>query len=102
MLVLDGVYIAHPNATVRFRWVKASISQELTQVKHAISQRVGRFLERDGLLERDAENNSLASDTVSGDPMNELLFGAFPHLSHCRGALGGAQGVYFTNPASHR
>ena len=97
MLFLDGVYIDHPNATARFRWVKASTSQELTQLKHAISHRVGRCLERDGLLERDAENNSLASDAVGGDPI-----GTFPHLPLCRGATGGAQGVYFTNPASLR
>jgi hypothetical protein len=32
--------------------------------------RVGRFLERKGLLERDAENNNLALDTVDEGPMS--------------------------------
>ena len=39
---------------------------------HIIAQRVGRFLERQGLLERDAENSYLASDTVDEDPMTQL------------------------------
>ena len=32
MLFLDGVYVDHPNATARFRWVKAPPTQELTQL----------------------------------------------------------------------
>ena len=73
MLFLDGVYVDHPNGTARFRWVKAPTSQELTQRVHTIAHRVGRFLEQQGLLERDAENSYLASDTVDDDPMNPLL-----------------------------
>jgi hypothetical protein len=38
-----------------------------------IARRVGRYLERQGLLERDAENSYLTTDAVSGDPMNQLL-----------------------------
>ena len=34
--------------------------------------RVGRFLERQGLLTQDAENNYLASDAVDEDPMTQL------------------------------
>jgi len=89
MLVLDGVYVDHPNGTARFRWVKASTSQELTQLAHTIAHRVGRFLERQGLLERDAddcmdaggratqgavaENSYLASGAGDDDPMTPLL-----------------------------
>jgi hypothetical protein len=40
---------------------------------HTLAQRVGRYLERQGLLERDAENSYLASDAVDDDPMNQLL-----------------------------
>lgn len=57
MLFLDGVYLGHPNGTARFRWVKASSSQELTQLVHTIAHRVGRFLERQGLLEQKAETS---------------------------------------------
>lgn len=38
-----------------------------------MAHRVGRFLERQGLLERNAENSYLASDAVDDDPMKELL-----------------------------
>jgi hypothetical protein len=84
MLFLDGVYVDHPNATARFRWVKAPTSQELTQLGHTIAHRVGRFLERQGLLERDAENSYLASDAVDDDPMTPLL----GHLITYRIAVG--------------
>jgi hypothetical protein len=88
MLFLDGVYIDRPDGA-RFRWVKAPTTQELTQLAHTIAQRVGRFLERQGLLERDAddcmdaggratqgavaENSYLAGDAVDEDPMAQLL-----------------------------
>ena len=73
MLFLDGVYVDHSDGTVRFRWVKAPTSAELTPLAHTIAQRVGRYLERQGLLECDAENSYLASDAVDEDPMNQLL-----------------------------
>ncbi len=73
MLFLDGVYIDGPDTSARFRWVKAPTSAELSQLAHAIACRVGRYLERRGLLERDAENSYLASDAVDDDPMKELL-----------------------------
>ena len=73
MLFLDGLYVDRPDGTVRFRWVKAPTSQELTQLAHTIARRVSRFLERQGLLERDAETSYLALDAVDEDPLNQLL-----------------------------
>ena len=73
MLFLDGVYVARPDGATRFRWVKAPTGQELTQLAHTLAHRVGRFLERQGLLERDAENGYLAGDAVDEDPMAQLL-----------------------------
>jgi len=72
MLFLDGVYVDHANGTAQFRWLKAPSSQELTLLAHTIAHRVGRFLERQGQLERDAENNYPASDTVD-DPITPRL-----------------------------
>jgi len=69
MLFLDGVYINGG----KFRWVKAPTSAELTQLAHTIAQRVGRFLERQGLLTQDAENSYMVSDAVDEDPMNQLV-----------------------------
>jgi hypothetical protein len=74
MLFLDGVYIDSENeSNMRFRWVKAPTSAELTQLTHTIAQRVGRFLERQGLLERDAENSYLSGDVVEAGPLGQLL-----------------------------
>ena len=74
MLFLDGVYVDGANgSSTRFRWVKAPTSAELTQLTHTIARRVGRFLERQGLLERDAENSYLSGDGVEGGPLDQLL-----------------------------
>jgi hypothetical protein len=73
MLFLDGVYVERPDGSLLFCWVKAPTSAELTRLAHTIAHRVGRFLERQGLLERDAENSYLALDTVGDDPMTPLL-----------------------------
>ena len=53
--------------------MKSLSSAEITRLTHTIAHRVGRFLERQGLLERDAENSYLASDAVDDDPMTPLL-----------------------------
>jgi hypothetical protein len=99
MLFLDGVYIDRPDG-IRFSWVKAPSSAELTQLTHSIAHRVGRYLERQGLLERDAENSCLAGDAVDDDPLNQLL----GHAITYRIAVGPQQGrkVYTlqTVPAS--
>jgi hypothetical protein len=39
---------------------------------HQIAHRVGRYLERQGWLERDAENDYLALDTADDDPLSVL------------------------------
>jgi hypothetical protein len=49
---------------------------------------VGRFIERQGLLERDAENGYLTTDAVNEDPMNTLL----GHSITYRIAVGSHQG----------
>ena len=46
---------------------------QLTHLTHTIAHRVGRFLERQGLLERDAENSYLAGDVVEGGPLDQLF-----------------------------
>jgi hypothetical protein len=73
MLFLDGVYVDRHDGSTRFRWVSSPTTQELTQLSQTIARRVGRYLERQGLLERDAENSYLTTDAVPEDPMNQLL-----------------------------
>ena len=61
---------------VRFRQVKAPSSAELTRLAHTIAQRVGRYLERQDLIERDTGNIFLTQDTVDAsdeDPTKQLL-----------------------------
>jgi ribosomal protein S27E len=74
MLFLDGVYIDGANGSrIRFRWVKAPTSAELAHLTHTIAHRVGRFLERQGLLERDAENSYVSGELFEAGPLDELL-----------------------------
>jgi hypothetical protein len=66
---MDGVYIDGANgAATRFRWVKAPMSEEPTH----LAQRIGRFLERQGLLERDPANGYLAVPAEDGGPRDQL------------------------------
>ena len=92
MLFLDGVYIesAHGNK-VRFGRVKAPNRDELIKLTHTIAHRVGRYLERRGLLEHDTGNIYLtpeAMDTSDEDPSNQLLGSSITY----RIALGPQQG----------
>ena len=68
MLFLDGVYVGEADSTAQFRWVKAPTNSELTQLTHTIAQRLARYLERQGLLERDAESSYLALESEDEDP----------------------------------
>jgi hypothetical protein len=73
MLFLDGVYIDSANRSrARFRWVKAPTNSELTQLTCTIAQRVGRYLERQGLLVRDAGNSYLTAEGVDADPESPI------------------------------
>jgi len=79
MLFLDGVYI-DPRLSLSndasFRRVKAPACEELSKLTHTIAHRVGRYLERQGLLERDTGNYYLTPEAVHAsdqDPSNHLL-----------------------------
>lgn len=72
MLFLDGVYVERPEGSLRFCWVRAPTSAELAGLTQTLAGRIGRFLERQGLLERDAENSYLVDD--------ELELGAIAQL----------------------
>ena len=72
ILFLDGVYVCD-NRPPRFQRVKAPVKNELEDLVQSISQRVGRCLERLGLLEQDTQNAWLELDPAE-DPV------AMPHL----------------------
>ena len=73
MLFLDGVYVECRDGALRFRWVKAPTSAELSRLAHTIARRVGRFLERKGWLTRDTEDGYLVGEGLDAGAMNRLL-----------------------------
>jgi hypothetical protein len=73
MLLLDGVYIEGSNGSAWFQWAMALASEKLTRLNHTLSQHIGRFLERQGLQERDIVHSYLTSDAVDENPMDPLL-----------------------------
>ena len=72
MLFLDGIYVGRSDGTLRFRRIGAPTSAELDALTRTIAHRIGRLLERRGLLERDAENAWLAGDGAESAPIDEL------------------------------
>ena len=54
-------------------WVKPPTGAELSALASRIAMRVGRFLERQGLLERDSENPCLAGRALKDEPIQALL-----------------------------
>ena len=73
MLLLDGVSVERPDGSLRLRWVKAPTSAELARLTRTLVRRIGRYLERQGLLERDAPSSYLAGDALETGPMEQLL-----------------------------
>ncbi len=71
MLFLDGVYIDVPKT--KFKRVVAPTHEELVQLVHTVSHRIARFLERRGLLVRDAENAYLDLQPEDESPMDSLM-----------------------------
>ena len=77
MLFLDGVYTGGSNGhPLRFRRVKAPTKDGLIKLTHTIAHRVARYLECQGLVERDTGNVYLTPEAVDAsddDPSNQLL-----------------------------
>jgi hypothetical protein len=53
--------------------VKAPTPKELNTLVHKISQRVARFLTKQGLLVEDIENSYLNFDELAPEPIQDLL-----------------------------
>ena len=74
ILFLDGVYVYRGDRSPRFQRLKAPVKDELEDLVQLISQRVGRCLERQGLLEQDTESAWLELDpTDEADAMPHIL-----------------------------
>jgi hypothetical protein len=70
---LAGVYVERPDGSLRFHWVTAPSSAELARLTQNLAQRIARYLERQGLLERDAEDSYLAGDGLEAGLLDQLL-----------------------------
>jgi hypothetical protein len=74
LLFLDGIYLYRDDRPPRFQRVKAPEKRELEELILLISQRVGRCLERQGLLEQDTESAWLELDPAEDtDAMPQIL-----------------------------
>ncbi len=90
MLLLDGVYdVGGDCGQSTFRRVKSPSPAELQTLVQRISQRLARFLVREGLLVQDAENSYLTLDNEDDDsPLPHLQ----QHSITYRIAVGPQQG----------
>ena len=72
MLFLDGVYLT-AGERLTFRRVPPPTVAALEKLVRVISERVGRALERQGLLVRDLANSFLTVDSPDGSDFDNLL-----------------------------
>ncbi len=72
MLVLDGAYLVGTEPLV-FRRIAPPSEVELQALVERVAERIGRALERQGILARDAESSYLELDPEAGGPMDDLL-----------------------------
>jgi hypothetical protein len=80
---------------MKWKWILG----ELAQLVHTIAHRVGQYPERQGWLERDAENDYLALDSADDDPFSVLQ----GHSISYHIALGPQAGLnVFTLQAMHQ
>jgi putative transposase len=72
LLVLDGAYLVGTERPV-FRRIESPRLEELQALVERLAERVGRALERQGVLARDADSSYLDLDPDAGGPINDLL-----------------------------
>jgi hypothetical protein len=73
MLFLDGFYAKNKYGKAIFQRTNAPTQEELAQLVHSISHRVARYLERQGILQRDEESSYLQPDGMDDDSMQQLI-----------------------------
>ena len=88
MLFLDGVCTECVDGSLRFHRVAAPTGEELSQLVHRLAQRIGRHRSRQGLLQRDVENDYLTEDAFEADALTPLHSASITY----RIALGPQQG----------
>jgi hypothetical protein len=85
--------------------VPAPSPQELKRLVQRIAERIGRSLERSGLITRDIENAYLAFDPAEEAPINGLLGASTTYRIATQASAAtprptrGPEGIYFANAA---
>jgi ribosomal protein S27E len=72
MLVLDGAYLVGAEPPV-FRRIEPPRQEELQVLVERLAERIGRALERQGVLARDAESSYLELNPDAGGALNDLI-----------------------------
>ena len=72
MLFLDGVYVQDTSGGYCFRCIPPPTAEQLHHLLQRICERVARFLERRGILERDEGNSYLTLDGLEEDPLQDI------------------------------
>ncbi len=67
VLFIDGVFSTSGHGQLRFHQVNAPVSKELNALVAKISERVARYLERQGWLARDEQSDHLTLPLEEGD-----------------------------------
>jgi ribosomal protein S27E len=86
VLFIDGVFSPGGNGQLRFHRVNAPTSKELNALVATISERVARYLERQGWLARDEQGDhlALALDEGDEDTLQQLQYPSdHPRLFSC-------------------
>jgi predicted component of type VI protein secretion system len=73
MLVLDGAYLVDAEPPVFRRIAPPPSPAELQALMERLAERIGRALERQGVVARDAESSYLELAPDAGGPMDDLL-----------------------------
>jgi hypothetical protein len=73
MLFVDGVYVTEGRGAPVFRAVRSPGAVELQALVQQMAERIGRLLEKRGLIERDAEHGWLSGEPVQAGSLDELI-----------------------------
>jgi hypothetical protein len=72
MLLLEGVVSENPWGGTTFTRIKAPTQDDMVEIVHSISQRIAKYLEKVGLVERDMENSFLNLPVDDEDSLLQL------------------------------
>jgi hypothetical protein len=73
MIFVDGVYVTDGRGAPVFRAVRSPGAGELQALVQQMAERIGRLLEKRGLIERDAESAWLSGEPVQAGSLDELI-----------------------------